>query len=90
MILEFPGAVPEIPVSDINRASTYYRDRLSFSLDRLDTDIALAGLSREDCRVFLAGPTFRTEHDNVAPVAMWLNLSSKAKLDALHQAWHAA
>jgi uncharacterized glyoxalase superfamily protein PhnB len=89
MIPEIPGAVPEIPVSDITAAATYYRDRLSFSLDWVEADIALAGISRDDCRLFLAGPSFRNQRGNVSPVVIWLNLSSKAEVDALHQAWRA-
>ncbi|HMH44105.1 MAG TPA: hypothetical protein VK557_11525, partial [Pyrinomonadaceae bacterium] len=65
MIPGFPGAVPEIPVSDITAAATYYRDRLSFSLDWVEADIALAGISRDNCRLFLAGPLFRNERGNV-------------------------
>ena len=89
MIPELPGAVPEIPVSDITAATTYYRDNLSFDLDWVDADIALAGISRNNCRLFLAGPLFRKEHGNVSPVITWLNLSSKAEVDDLHQAWRA-
>ena len=89
MIPELPGAVPEIPVSDISAATTYYRDNLSFSLDWVAADIALAGISRDNCRLFLAGPPFRKERGNVSPVLTWLNLSSKADVDDLHQAWRA-
>ena len=89
MIPELPGAVPEIPVSDITAATTYYRDNLSFSLDWVAADIALAGISRDNCRLFLAGPPFRKERGNVGPVLTWLNLSSKAEVDDLHQAWRA-
>ena len=80
MIPELPGAVPEIPVSDVTAASTYYRDNLSFSLDWIAADIDLAGISRDHCRLFLAGPPFRKERGNVSPVLTWLNLSSKAGL----------
>ena len=89
MIPELPGAVPEIPVSDVSAAAAYYRDRLGFSLDWLETDIALAGVSRDNCRLFLAGPAFRSEAGNVRSVVTWLNLNSKADVDALHQAWRA-
>lgn len=89
MIPELPGAVPEIPVSDITTATTYYRDNLSFSLDWLAADIDLAGISRDHCRLFLAGPPFRKERGNVSPVLTWLNLSSKGEVDDLHQAWRA-
>ena len=87
MIPEFPCAVPEIPVSDIIAATTYYRDKLHFSVDWLDRDIALAGISRDHCRLFLAGPQFRAERGSVGPVVTWLNLSSNAEVDALHHAW---
>ena len=89
MIPELPGAVPEIPVSDITSATTYYRDNLSFSLDWLAADIALAGVSRDNCRLFLAGPPFRKERGNVSPVLTWLNLSSKGEVENLHRAWRA-
>ena len=87
MIPELPGAVPEIPVSDIVVATAYYRDRLSFRIDWIEGDIALAGISRDQCRLFLAGPAFR-EHGGIAgPVLTWLNLHSKVDVDDLHCAW---
>ena len=89
MIPELPGAVPEIPVSDVTAATAYYRDCLGFSLDWIEVDIGLAGISRDHCRLFLAGPPFRKERGNVAPVLTWLNLGSKAEVDDLHQAWRA-
>ena len=90
MVPELPGAVPEIPVADITAATTYYRDHLGFRVDWVAADIALAGISRDNCRLFLASPSFRKERGNAAPVLTWLNLSSKAEVDALHRAWRAA
>jgi predicted lactoylglutathione lyase len=87
MTPELPAAVPEIPVSDVVAATEYYRDRLSFTVDWLATDIALAGISRDQCRLFLAGPTFREGCGNSSPVLTWLNLNSKAEVDDLHRAW---
>ena len=87
MFPELPGAVPEIPVSDIIAATTYYRDKLSFKLDWLAADIVLAGMSRDNCRLFLAGPPFRKEHGNVSPVMTWLNLNSKEEVNALYDLW---
>lgn len=87
MIPELPGAVPEIPVSDVVAATEYYRDKLSFSVDWLAMDIALAGISRDRCRLFLAGPTFREGCGNASPVLTWLNLNSKGEVDDLHRAW---
>lgn len=87
MIPELPGAVPEIPVSDVVAATAYYRDKLSFRVDWLDADIALAGISRDQCRLFLAGPAFREGCGNASPVSTWLNLNSKGEVDDLHRAW---
>jgi predicted lactoylglutathione lyase len=89
VIPELPGAVPEIPVSDITAATTYYRDSLSFTVNWVAPDIALAEISRDSCRLFLAGPLFRKERGNVSPVLTWLNLSSSAEVNDLHQAWRA-
>ncbi len=33
MKFEFPGAVPEIPVSNIDTALAYYKDNLGFNID---------------------------------------------------------
>ena len=87
MIPALPGAVPEIPVSDVVAATAYYRAKLSFSVDWLEADIALAGISRDQCRLFLAGPAFRKENGNGSPVLIWLNLNSKGEVDDLHRAW---
>ena len=87
MIPEIPGAVPEIPVSDITAATTYYHDSLRFAVDWIAADIALAGISRDQCRLFLAGSLFREGRGNRSPVVTWLNLSSKAEVDDLYQAW---
>ena len=87
MIPALPGVVPEIPVSDVVAATAYYRDKLSFSVDWLEADIALAGISRDQCRLFLAGPAFRKENGNGSPVLIWLNLNSKGEVDDLHRAW---
>lgn len=87
MIPELPPAVPEIPVSDLLASTEYYRDKLSFTVDWLAMDIALAGISRDQCRIFLAGPTFREAVGNVSPVMTWLNLTSRGEVDELHRAW---
>jgi uncharacterized glyoxalase superfamily protein PhnB len=87
MIPELPGAVPEIPVADVGAAAEYYRHKLCFDIDWLDVDLALAGVSRDRCRLFLAGPGFREGRGNAAPVSIWLNLESEGEVDDLHRAW---
>lgn len=86
---QLPGAVPEIPVSDIVAATNYYRDQLGFSVDWLAEDIALAGVSRDQCRIFLAGPGFREASGSASPAVTWLNLESNGEVDDLHRAWSA-
>jgi catechol 2,3-dioxygenase-like lactoylglutathione lyase family enzyme len=88
MIPELPGAVLEIPVADVVAATEYYRDKLSFNVDWLEADVALAGISRDQCRLFLAGPPFREECGNASPVSTWLNLNSRSEVDDLYRAWH--
>jgi uncharacterized glyoxalase superfamily protein PhnB len=45
------------------------------------------GISRDRCRLFLGDPSFRGERGHADPVLVWLNLSSKDEVDALHRAW---
>jgi len=87
---EFPCAVPEIPVSDINKAVAYYKDNLGFKVDWGDEGLGLAGVSRENCRMFLANADYRKHRGNVGPVLIWLNLKSKQEVDDLHRLWNSS
>jgi uncharacterized glyoxalase superfamily protein PhnB len=84
---EFPGPVPEIPVSDVDAAADYYQRNLGFNLEWNEKEIGLAGISRGDCRMFLASKEFRKGYGNVGPILIWLNLDSKAEVDELYRAW---
>ncbi|HEX6751259.1 MAG TPA: VOC family protein [Longimicrobium sp.] len=84
---ELPGAVPEIPVSDMEAALAYYKDCLGFSVDWGGKDGGIAGVSRGQCRIFLTDHPFRAQHGNSSPVVTWLNLDSKAAVDAQHEEW---
>ena len=84
---EFPGAVPEIPVSDINDAAAYYEKNLGFTVDWGGEELGLAGISRGDCRMFLANSDFRKHYGNVGPVLIWLNLNSKDEVNDLYRIW---
>ena len=46
MKLEFPDAVPEIPVRDINEAAAYYENNLGFTVDWGGEELGLAGISK--------------------------------------------
>ena len=64
---EFPGAVPEIPVRDINEAAAYYENNLGFTVDWGGGELGLAGVSKGNCRMFLANSDYRKECGNVGP-----------------------
>ncbi len=86
----FPAAVPEIPVRDIARAAAYYVGSLGFRVDWGDEELGLAGISRGDCRLFLANASYRRGYGNVGPVSTWLNMESIADVDDLYRRWRAA
>lgn len=50
--MRFPAAVPEIPVASIDKASAYYVEKLGFAFDWGDDRGGIAGISRNDCRLF--------------------------------------
>jgi catechol 2,3-dioxygenase-like lactoylglutathione lyase family enzyme len=87
MSLVFPTPVPEVPVSDIATATEYYQHQLGFDLDWGGADGDLAGISRDNCRIFLAGPEFRKGHGGASLSVIWLNLGSRAEVDELHRSW---
>ena len=84
---EFPGAVPELPVRDINEAAAYYKNRLGFTLDWCDEELGLAGISKGNCRMFLATSDYRKRYGNVGPILTWLNLESKEEVNDLYRVW---
>jgi uncharacterized glyoxalase superfamily protein PhnB len=86
---EFPNAIPEIPVSDLNAALSYYDSRLGFTIDWSDHEIGIAGISRGNCRMFLTSAAFREHYGNPGPVVIWLNLDSNEAVDALYERWRA-
>jgi uncharacterized glyoxalase superfamily protein PhnB len=87
---DFPAAVPEIPVTDMDQALDYYRDKLGFNIDWGGAGGGIAGISKGQCRVFLTDSDFRKHHGNAPPVMIWLNLDSKQEVNELYQIWNAA
>jgi uncharacterized glyoxalase superfamily protein PhnB len=87
---EFPVPVPEIPVRDINTAATYYQNNLGFTLDWGGDELGLAGVSKGNCRLFLANQQYRKGYGNVGPTLTWLNLGSKEEVDDLYRVWSAS
>ena len=86
----FPGAVPEIPVQDVASAAAYYQRSLGFTVDWMDEALGLAGISKGECRMFLAGEAYRKGYGNAGPALTWLNLDGKEDVDELYRAWNAA
>lgn len=90
MLARFPQAVPEIPVSNIDKAVQYYANMLGFSFDWGNEEGGIAGISQGDCRMFLTNPPFRESYGMGRPVMIWLNLNSKQEVDELYQRWKQA
>lgn len=86
----FPSAVPEIPVNDMEAALDYYKNCLGFNVDWGGKDGGISGISRGQCRMFLTDSAFRKARANSPPVVTWLNLDSKAEVDAQHAEWQAS
>ena len=86
---EFPAAVPEIPVTDMDQALDYYQNKLGFSIDWGGADGGIAGISNGHCRMFLTDAAFREQHSNAPPIVIWLNLDSKEGVDKLYEIWNA-
>lgn len=83
--MNFPPAIPEMPVASIAAAAAYYVDKLGFTLDWGDEVGGIAGLSRGDCRLFLTNDVFR--NGTAGRVVIWLNVSGKSEVDTLHAEW---
>ena len=83
----FPPVCPEIPVSDLRQALSYYRNQLGFTIDWSDEQLGLAGLSRGDTRMFMASADYRSVLGSQGPIVLWLNLADRAEVDALHAEW---
>ena len=87
---EFPSAVPEIPVTDLEAALDYYQRKLGFNLDWGGAEGGITGISNGQCRMFLTDAAFRADHGNAPPVMIWLNLNNKDEVDELYATWNAA
>lgn len=85
--MQFPPMCPEIPVVDLAAAVAYYRDQLGFNIDWAEEESGFAGVSRGATRMFLTTLAFRSHDDFRGPIVLWLNLDSRAEIDALHDEW---
>jgi uncharacterized glyoxalase superfamily protein PhnB len=85
-----PSAVPEIPVTNVDKAAEYYVNVLGFSFDWGDDQGGIGGISQGDCRMFLTNTPFHQHYGNGGRVVVWLNLNSKQEVDELYQRWKQA
>lgn len=88
--MTLPAPVPEIPAADVDKAAAYYVNALGFTLDWGNDEGGIAGISRDNCRLFITNGPFRVPHGNTGPILFWLNLSSKSAVDELFAEWQAA
>ncbi len=85
--MQFPAICPEVPVADLGSSVAYYNAQLGFALDWSDVKLGLAGISRGDSRLFLADAGYRSALGNRGPALLWINLSGREEVDALHAQW---
>jgi predicted lactoylglutathione lyase len=90
MLTHFPKAVPEIPVSHVDKAAEYYVNVLGFRFDWGNDEGGIGGISQGECRMFLTNPAFRQHYGNGEKVIVWLNLESRQDVDELYQRWQEA
>lgn len=87
MTMLLPKAVPEIPVSHVEKAAAYYVEKLGFTLGWGDDKGGIGGIFQGDCRLFLTNAEFRRGAGNGDRVVVWINLESRAAVDALYERW---
>ena len=90
MLAHLPPAVPEIPVSNVEKAAEYYVTVLGFHFDWGNDEGGIGGISLGDCRMFLTNAPFHQHYGTAGPVMVWLNLSSKHEVDELYGRWSQA
>ena len=83
--MRLPQPVPELPVDDVQAAVESYARGMGFGVDWVYED-DLAGLSRDDARVFLRRRTPEEAKERYS-VLVWLNMGSPAEVDQLYAEW---
>ena len=82
-------AVPEIPVSNLEKAAEYYVNVLGFHFDSSNDEDGIGGISQGDCRLFLT-PPLPPRLCQCGTIVVWLNLDSKPEVDELYHRWREA
>ncbi|MDQ2841444.1 MAG: VOC family protein [Acidobacteriota bacterium] len=87
MLTHFPKAVPEIPVSNVEKAAEYYVNVLGFHFDWGNDHSGIGAISQGECRIFLTNAPFSQHYGNGGTV---MNLDSKHEVDELYHRWREA
>lgn len=82
--MKLPAPVPELPVTDVETATSAYVRQMGFSVDWTYED-HLAGISKDAARVFLRRRS--PQEDRSLGVVIWLNMASSTEVDELHAEW---
>jgi hypothetical protein len=77
VLTHLPRAVPEIPVSHVEKAAEYYVNVLGFHFDWGNDEGGIGGISQGECRMFLTNAPFRQHYGSGGTIVVWLNLDSK-------------
>jgi predicted lactoylglutathione lyase len=83
--MKLPAPVPELPVADIESATSAYARQMGFRVDWIYKN-DLAGISKDAARVFLRRRTPQEDRKQYR-VLIWLNMASADEVDALHSEW---
>ena len=83
--MRLPPPVPELPVDDVQAAGEAYGRLMGFVVDWSYED-SLAGISRDDARLFLRRRT-PDEARARTSVLVWLNMASATEVEQLHAEW---
>ena len=67
---------PELPVRDLETARIYYRDRMGFDLEWLNTEGRIGAVSHGRCAIF-----FRESDAEIHPATFWIFVDD---VDAAH------
>src|SRR5205814_9411476 len=87
MITLFPKAVPEIPVSNVEKAAEYYVNVLGFHFDWGNDQGGIGGISQGECRMFLTNSSFRQHYGSGGAVLVWLHLDGKHAVGEVYPRW---
>lgn len=90
MLTHLPKAVPEIPVSHVEKAAEYYVKALGFHFDWGNDEGGIGGISQGECRMFLTNASFRQHYGNFGTVVVWVNLDNRQEVDELYDRWRQA